>query len=96
VWRWYRDVVGKGETVIGDVSTLANPEVVDTIRYQVQAEKVEQGEVPRALSEQELDEIRAFGTRSSPRSEARRSRAPGHHLTPAAWPPARQDSQGSN
>jgi acetyl-CoA synthetase len=46
---------------VGDVSTLANPEVVDTIRHHVQAEKVEQGEVPRELSEQEMEEIKAFG-----------------------------------
>jgi acetyl-CoA synthetase len=46
---------------VGDISTLANPEVVDTIRHQVQAEKVQRGELPRDLSEQELEEIKAFG-----------------------------------
>ena len=46
---------------VGDTSTLANPEVVDEIRHQVQAEKVTRGEVPRDLSPQELEEIKAFG-----------------------------------
>jgi acetyl-CoA synthetase len=45
----------------GDITTLANPEVVETIRHHVQSEKVERGEVPRELSEQELQEIKAFG-----------------------------------
>jgi acetyl-CoA synthetase len=48
-------------TGTGDITTLANPEVVDTIRQHVQAEKVERGEIPRELSEQELEEIKAFG-----------------------------------
>jgi acetyl-CoA synthetase len=48
-------------TGTGDITTLANPEVVDTIRHHVQTEKVERGEVPRELSEQELQEIKAFG-----------------------------------
>src|SRR5438105_9123672 len=46
---------------LGDVSTLANPEVVDKIREQVQGEKVARGDVPRHLSEKELEEIKAFG-----------------------------------
>jgi acetyl-CoA synthetase len=45
----------------GDITTLANPEVVQTIMHQVQAEKVARGELPRELSEQELEEIKAFG-----------------------------------
>ena len=45
----------------GDITTLANPEVVQTILHQVQAEKVARGELPRELSEQELEEIKAFG-----------------------------------
>jgi acetyl-CoA synthetase len=48
-------------TDVGDVSTLANPEIVDEIREQVQSEKVARGEVPRELSEKELEEIKAFG-----------------------------------
>jgi len=46
---------------VGDTTTLANPEIVDSIRHQVQSEKVERGESPRELSAQELQEIRAFG-----------------------------------
>src|SRR5438876_5817515 len=48
-------------TDVGDVSTLANPEIVDEIREQVQREKVARGEVPRELSPQEMEEIKAFG-----------------------------------
>jgi acetyl-CoA synthetase len=48
-------------TDVGDVSTLANPEIVDDIREQVQGEKVARGDVPRDLSEKELEEIKAFG-----------------------------------
>jgi acetyl-CoA synthetase len=46
---------------VGDVTTLANPEIVEDIRQQVQAEKVTRGEVPRTLTPQEMDEIKAFG-----------------------------------
>src|SRR2546425_1206871 len=46
---------------VGDVSTLANPEIVDDIRHQVQSAKVERDEVPRELSPQEQQEIAAFG-----------------------------------
>jgi acetyl-CoA synthetase len=45
----------------GDISTLANPEVVDTIRAMVQGQKVARGEVPRELSAQEMEEIKRFG-----------------------------------
>jgi acetyl-CoA synthetase len=45
----------------GDVTTLANPEVVDVINRQVRAAKVQRGQVPRELSESELEEIKAFG-----------------------------------
>jgi acetyl-CoA synthetase len=46
---------------VGDVSTLANPEIVDDIRHHVHSAKVASGEVPRKLSEQEEAEIKAFG-----------------------------------
>jgi acetyl-CoA synthetase len=46
---------------VGDTTTLANPEVVDDIRHHVQSEKVARGEVPRELSPQELEELKAFG-----------------------------------
>ncbi len=48
-------------TDVGDVSTLANPEVVDDIRHHVQSEKVASGDVPRELSAAELEEIKSFG-----------------------------------
>ncbi|HEV8634892.1 MAG TPA: acetate--CoA ligase [Chloroflexota bacterium] len=48
-------------TGTGDTSTLANPEVVDTIRAMVQGQKVARGDVPRELSAQELEEIGKFG-----------------------------------
>jgi acetyl-CoA synthetase len=46
---------------VGDVTTLANPEIVDEIRQQVQAEKVSRGEVPRELTPEETEEIKSFG-----------------------------------
>lgn len=44
-----------------DVTTLANPEIVDGIRRHVQAAKIARGEVPPQLTEAELEEIRKFG-----------------------------------
>ena len=49
-------------TDVGDISTLANPEVVDDIRGYVQRMKTERNEVPRELSPEELQEIRSFGS----------------------------------
>ena len=49
-------------TDVGDVTTLANPEVVDGIRHQVQSAKVAKGEAPRELTETEQAEIESFGT----------------------------------
>jgi acetyl-CoA synthetase len=46
---------------VGDVSTLANPEIVDQIREQVQREKDARGEAPKDLSEKEQEEIATFG-----------------------------------
>jgi acetyl-CoA synthetase len=48
-------------TDVGDVTTLANPEIVDQIQHQVQSEKVSRGEEPRELSDKEREEIAAFG-----------------------------------
>jgi acetyl-CoA synthetase len=45
----------------GDITTLANPEIVESIRQQVHSEKVARGEVPRELTPQEAAEISAFG-----------------------------------
>jgi acetyl-CoA synthetase len=46
---------------VGDVTTLANPEVVDGIRHHVQSVKVSSDEVPRELTESEYEEIKSFG-----------------------------------
>jgi len=46
---------------VGDTTTLSNPEIVEDIRHHVQSEKLKRGEVPRELSPQELEEIKAFG-----------------------------------
>jgi len=46
---------------VGDVTTLANPEVVESIRHHVQSEKLAHGEVPRELTKEEQAEIKAFG-----------------------------------
>jgi acetyl-CoA synthetase len=46
----------------GDITTLANPEVVEQIRHQVQSAKLAKGEAPRELSEIELAEIKNFGS----------------------------------
>jgi acetyl-CoA synthetase len=45
----------------GDITTLANPEIVETIRKQVQTAKAARGDLPRELSAQELEEIGRFG-----------------------------------
>jgi len=46
---------------VGDVTTLANAEVVDGIRQYVQRAKVAKGDTPRELTEVELAEIQSFG-----------------------------------
>jgi acetyl-CoA synthetase len=46
---------------VGDVTTLANPEVVDGIKHYVQTEKVAKDDVPRELTELEYEEIKNFG-----------------------------------
>jgi acetyl-CoA synthetase len=48
-------------TDVGDVTTLANPEVVEELRLHVQGEKTARGEVPKELSGEEAKEIEAFG-----------------------------------
>jgi len=47
---------------VGDVTTLANPEIVDSTRRYVQSEKITRGETPRELSETELAELKEFGS----------------------------------
>jgi acetyl-CoA synthetase len=49
---------------VGDVSTLANPEIVDQIREHVQSIKRERGEDLRALSKSEQEEIATYGSGS--------------------------------
>ncbi len=49
---------------VGDVTTLANPEIVAQIQHHVQAAKLAHGEVPRELTETEAAEIKAFGAES--------------------------------
>ena len=55
--------VGQGGHVpdIGDVTTLANPEVVEDIRHHVQSAKVARDDVPRQLTEAEFEEIKKYG-----------------------------------
>ena len=48
-------------TDVGDITTLANPEVVEQIKHHVQAEKLSRGQLPRELSAQEEADIQAFG-----------------------------------
>jgi acetyl-CoA synthetase len=47
---------------VGDVTTLANPEVVDGIRQHVQRAKVAKGDTPRELTEIELAETQSSAT----------------------------------
>ncbi len=48
-------------TDVGDVSTLANPDIVEEIQEQVQGAKKEKEEVPKDLSEKEKEEIATYG-----------------------------------
>ena len=49
---------------VGDVSTLANPEVVEEIKQQVENAKKERGEDLQELSKDEEKEIKEFGSQS--------------------------------
>ena len=46
---------------VGDTTTLANPEVVEAIRQQVQSVKVREGTVPEGVPADVIEEIRRFG-----------------------------------
>jgi acetyl-CoA synthetase len=46
---------------VGDITTLANPEIVEQIKEQVQSAKRAKGEEQRELSEAEEQEIKTFG-----------------------------------
>ena len=50
---------------VGDVTTLANPEIVHDIRHLVQSPKLSRGETPQKLTEQEEAEIKAFSQAES-------------------------------
>ncbi len=45
----------------GDLTTLANAEVVEGIRHSVQSEKLAKGDLPRELTPQEVAEIESYG-----------------------------------
>jgi acetyl-CoA synthetase len=47
---------------VGDITTLANPDVVTDIKHYVESEKVAAGELPRDLSSAELQSILNFGS----------------------------------
>jgi len=49
-------------TDVGDITTLANPEIVEQIREEVQSAKRAKGEEQRELSEAEQHEIKTFGS----------------------------------
>jgi acetyl-CoA synthetase len=49
-------------TDVGDITTLANPDVVEGVMHLVQSEKVARGEQPRELSAAELQTIKNFGS----------------------------------
>jgi acetyl-CoA synthetase len=49
-------------TDVGDITTLANPDVVTDIKHYVESEKVALGELPRDLSSAELQSILNFGS----------------------------------
>ncbi len=49
-------------TDIGDVTTLANPEIVESIQHTVQAAKLERGQSPIELTPEQIAEIQAFGS----------------------------------
>jgi len=49
---------------VGDISTLANPDVVDKIKEQVEGAKKERGEDLQELSKKEQEEIARYGASS--------------------------------
>jgi acetyl-CoA synthetase len=51
-------------TDVGDISTLANPDIVDQIKDQVQAAKQQRGEDVKELSKKEQEEIATYGSGS--------------------------------
>ena len=59
---WHRVIASISNFAdVGDVTTLANPEIVEDIRHHVQSVKVARDDVPRGLTEAEFEEIKKFG-----------------------------------
>jgi acetyl-CoA synthetase len=48
-------------TDVGDITTLANPEIVEEIRRYVQSDKLASGQAPHELTATQKEEIAAFG-----------------------------------
>ena len=46
---------------VGDTTTLANPEVVEEVRLEVQRAKVKMGQVPKEISKEMEEELKRFG-----------------------------------
>ncbi len=46
---------------VGDTTTLANPEVVEEIRQQVQGAKIKEGAVPKGITKEMKEELKRFG-----------------------------------
>ena len=46
---------------VGDVTTLANPEVVDEIKTSVQRMKLAAGDVPANVAKEMQEEVQRFG-----------------------------------
>ncbi len=49
---------------VGDTTTLANPEIVEALRTQVQSAKVKLGEVPEGVPDAVREDLRQFGEES--------------------------------
>ena len=49
---------------VGDTTTLANPEVVEEVRLQVQSAKVKAGQVPKGVPKEVLEDLARFGEES--------------------------------
>ena len=46
---------------VGDITTLANPEVVEEIKNSVQNEKIKLDAVPKSVTPEMIEEIKRFG-----------------------------------
>ena len=59
---------------VGDITTLANPEIVDQMRQQVRIAKLASGETPRELTDKAKEELAAFSARRTGARETQRPR----------------------